>query len=116
MTLYNLLYVTIAIMSPVTKQSGHVGAGAGREQCNINNIQRCRDYTLNPDTALLKKLVAAKRQHIEYEYTDAGIKASMDAVSFELFRFSCDEFFKTADDSRVSVKIDSAKDNKGNVV
>ena len=44
-------------MSLVTKRSGHVGARAGREQCNINNIQRCRDYTLNPDKAVYLQIL-----------------------------------------------------------
>ena len=40
----------------------------------------------------------------------------MDGVSFELFRFSYDDFYKMSDGNRLSVKIDSAKDNRDNVV
>lgn len=82
----------------------------------VRNVHSSRDYTLNPDRALLKKLIAAKRQQVEYVVTGGGIKATMDAVSFELFRFACDDYYQSYNDNLFNVKVDESKDNKGNTV
>ena len=82
---------------------------------NVQNTCSSRDYTLNPDKVLLKKLNAAKRQQVEYLTTGGGIKATMDAVSFELFKFACYDYYHTFN-SKFNVKNDVSKDNKGNTV
>lgn len=75
-----------------------------------------RDYSLNLDKALRKKLQAAKRQHVEYMVKDGGIVANMDAVSFEIFRFSCQQYYSSPVDQIQKVKTDNAKDTRGNIV
>ena len=51
----------------------------------IHNSVSSRDYVLNPDKWLQKKLQATKRQEIEYVIKGGGIVAKLDAVSFGLF-------------------------------
>ncbi|MEW8548708.1 MAG: hypothetical protein AB2693_34840 [Candidatus Thiodiazotropha sp.] len=85
---------------------------AGDVQDSVSN----RDYVLNPDKCLRKKLQAAKRQQIEYAVKDGGIVATMDAVSFELFRYSCKEYYDNPKGHIVRVDRDSAKDSRGNIV
>ena len=40
----------------------------------------------------------------------------MDAVSFELFRLSCDSYFSLSNEKLLNVKIDKSADRKGNMV
>ena len=67
---------------------------------------------LNP----LEKIQVTKRQEIEYVIKGGGIVAKLDAVSFELFHYSCKNFLNNSDDEILRVDIDSAKDGWGNIV
>ncbi|MEW8548790.1 MAG: PHD finger domain-containing protein [Candidatus Thiodiazotropha sp.] len=75
-----------------------------------------RDYALNLDKTFRKKLQAAKRQQVEYMVKDGGIVANMDAMSFEIFRFSCQKYYSSPVGQIQNIKKDSAKDTKGNIV
>ena len=75
-----------------------------------------KDYTLNIDKCLRKKLSAAKRQKIDYTIKGGGLVANLDAVSFELFKYACTEFHSAFNDQIVRVDRDDATDNKGNTV
>ena len=54
-----------------------------------------KNYILNVDKCLKKKLQAAKRQRIENAVKGGGVVATLDGVSFEMFRFACKEFYNT---------------------
>ena len=71
---------------------------------------------MNVDKCLKKKLQAAKRQRIEYAVKGGGVVATLDAVSFEMFRFACKEFYNAPKKQIIRVDADSAKDSKGNIV
>ena len=75
-----------------------------------------KNYTLNVDNCLKKKLQAAKRQRIGYAVNGGGVVATLNAVSFEMFRFACKEFYNTPKKQIIHVDADSAKDSKGNIV
>lgn len=75
-----------------------------------------RDYSLNPDRALRKQLQASRRQHIDYIVKDGGVVANMDAMSFELFRYSCEQFYNSPVSHIQRVKKDSVNDTNGNIV
>ena len=75
-----------------------------------------KKYILKIDKCLKKKLQAAKRQRIEYAVKGGGVVATLDAVSFEMFRFACKEFYNAPKKQIICVDADSAKDSKGNIV
>ena len=82
----------------------------------INETNSNKNYTLNIDKCLRKKLQAARRQKVEYAVKGGGIVANLDAVSFELFKHACSVYQNAFNDQIVRVDKDSATDNKGNVV
>ena len=64
-----------------------------------------------------KKLEATKRRSIVYNYTNGGLTAKLDAVSFELFKEAFDQFICTKKEEKLlSYKCDKSKDKKGNIV
>ena len=65
---------------------------------------------------LLKKLNATKSQQLEYMHTGGGLTTTMDDVTFELLRFSIDQYYNSGDVKQFDVTIDQSKDNKNNVV
>ena len=105
-------------MQKVLKKMSHKANTdiARQSNVNIHNVNSSRDYTLNPDKTLLKKLAATKRQQIQYQTTGGGIKATMDAVSFELFRYACSEYYHSHNSKLFNIKHDKSTDNKGNLV
>ena len=89
---------------------------------NVQNVCSSRDYTLDPDKALLKKktLNAARRQQVEYLTAGGEIEATMDAVSFELFKLPVmtfiPGFYHSHNSKLFNIKNDVSKDNKGNTM
>ncbi|MCW4344959.1 MAG: hypothetical protein N0E48_16630 [Candidatus Thiodiazotropha endolucinida] len=98
----------LAVLSPANNVQTH--------NQNIQDNVVYKDYVLNPDKCLRKKLMAAKRQEIEYAVKGGGVVAKLDAVSFELFHISCKDYFSNSTDDILNVSRDSAKDGKGNIV
>ena len=105
----------MALATNITPVKGGTRSKTSKIQ-TIHNSVSSRDYVLNPDKWLQKKLQATKRQEIEYEIKGGGIVAKLDAVSFELFHYSCKDFFHNSDDEISRVDRDSAKDGRGNIV
>ena len=66
------------------------------------------------DKCLKNKLQAAKRQRIEYAVKGEGVVATLDAVSFEMFRFACKEFYNAP--KKQIICVDAAKDSKVTIV
>ena len=67
---------------------------------------------MNIDKCLKKKLQAAKRQRIEYAVKGGGVVATLDAVSFEMFRLACKDFYNAPKKQIIRVDADSAKDSQ----
>ena len=75
-----------------------------------------RNYALNIDRTLMKKLKATRRPSIEYKHTDGGITATFDAVSFELFKIALSEYYSQYPSTTGVAEIHLDKDKKGNIV
>ena len=53
-----------------------------------------RDYSLNKDKILEKKIAACRQVTAECECTGGGITGRMDTATFELFRSSCSKLYR----------------------
>ena len=94
-------------------ESGNVSSSNIVAQ-NISTTEK--NYTLNIDRTLMKKIKATNRHSIEYKYTDGGITATLDAISFELFKLSLSEYYSKFPASKGVIETHFDKDKKGNVV
>lgn len=74
-----------------------------------------KQYVLNLEKSLLKKLNCAKRNHITYKFTGGGFTAELDAVTFELFRYACDTYYVESANSFNDVSKDHSIDRHGNM-
>ena len=81
---------------------------------NVSTAEK--NYTINIDKTLLKKIKATNRPSVEYKYTDGGITATFDTVSFELFKLSLSEYYTHYPLSKGVVETHFDKDKKNNVV
>ena len=54
-----------------------------------------RNYNLNINRALKRKLQGCEQVNVEYEVKGGGVTGTLDTASFELFRLACTEFFRT---------------------
>ncbi|CAC5405003.1 unnamed protein product [Mytilus coruscus] len=51
------------------------------------------NYTLNLKKSLKNKLESTKRSEIEYVRTRGGVTVKLDAISFELFIYACEQLY-----------------------
>lgn len=75
-----------------------------------------KQYTLNVNKALAKKLEATNRTNVEYKRTDGGLTAKADAISFELMKDAILQFYTRLPADLAEVKVTDSLDNKGNRV
>ena len=54
-----------------------------------------RNYTLDINRALKRKLQGCKLVNVDYEMKAGGVTGTLDTASFELFRLACTEFFRS---------------------
>ena len=73
------------INSPGTSSFSH---NISIDRDNVEHIFSTRDFSLNIDRALKRKINACKEVRVEYDYTAGGITGSMDTATFELFRIA----------------------------
>ena len=71
------------------------------------------NYILNVEKLLNKKLDSAKRTNISYKTTNRGLTAQLDAVSYELFLYACQQFYSNSDNNYEYTKT-NVTDKKGN--
>lgn len=74
------------------------------------------DYKLNIEKSLKKKLESTKRSDIIYEITRGGITVKLDAVSFELFVYACEQYYDINTVSDHDFRKTTATDKQGNNV
>lgn len=79
------------------------------------NHEYTNDYTLNIEKSLKKKLESTKRTEITYELTNGGITAKLDAVTFELFIYACEQYY-SIQTSNCEYSKSVATDKAGNTV
>ncbi|CAC5384311.1 unnamed protein product [Mytilus coruscus] len=73
------------------------------------------NYTLNIGKSLKKKLESTKVTEITYSKTGGGITGKLDAITFELFLYACETYYKNSLDILDFSKT-TATDNVGNNV
>lgn len=74
------------------------------------------DYKLNIEKSLKKKLESTKRSDIIYEITRGGITMKLDAVSFEVFVYACEQYYDIETVSNYDFRKTTATDKQGNNV
>lgn len=103
-------------MAMALNQTALLGDGRSPQRQQIQDANSSKDYILNIDKCLYKKLQATKRQKVEYAVKGGGIVAMLDAVTFEMFRYACNEYFSIPDTQILNVHRDNATDGGGNIV
>ena len=100
--------------------SGHdtrsVNSDGTQTNDNIRQILSTRDFSLNIDRALRRKISGCKQVMVEYECTGGGITGTMDTASFELFRAACTKFYSSLPSEEGTCEIDFSQDKKRKAV
>ena len=79
---------------------------------NIRQILFTRDFSLNIDRALRRKVSGCKQVMVEYECTGGGITGKMDTASFELLRAACTKFYSSLSSEEGTCEIDFSQVKK----
>ena len=69
-----------------------------------------RNYTLNINRALKRKLQGCEQVNVDYEVKAGGVTGTLDTASFELFRLACTEFFNKMPPEEGRCVIDYSED------
>ncbi|CAC5398600.1 unnamed protein product [Mytilus coruscus] len=89
---------------------------ASDRDTNMSSHQNYENnYTLNIGKSLKKKLESTKVTEITYSKTGGGITGKLDAITFELFLYACETYYKNSLDILDFSKT-AATDNVGNNV
>ena len=80
---------------------------------NIRQILSTRDFSLNIDRALRRKISGCKQVMVEYECTGGGITGTMDTASFELFAQLVPSFIVAYHQKKAHAKLILVKIKKG---
>jgi len=84
---------------------------------DININYRQKQFELNLDKTLAKKIEAAKRDVVvEYEFTNGGIVGTTDAATFELLKNAIVHYYGERSESTLSAHIIEDTDKRGMVV
>ena len=83
---------------------------------NIRQILSTRDFSLNIDRTLRRKINGCRQVQVEYECTGGGITGTMDTATFELFRSACTKFYSGLPSDEGSCEIDISQDKKKKAV
>ena len=79
---------------------------------NIKQILSTRDFSLNIDKTLRRKIKGCKQVKGEYECTGGGITGTMDTATFELFRSVCTTFYSGLPPEEGTCKINISQDKE----
>ena len=85
---------------------------------NSQHISHIKDYVLNIEKNLAKKLMATQRKdNILYEFKDGGVVITSDAVTFELIKRATDQYYTNFPPHFGTANIQKSADStKNNVV
>ena len=76
-----------------------------------NSTHTMKNYQLNLEKSLEKKLIAAKRvKSLTYEYTGGGIVAEADAATYELLKTAAIHFYQSYPDEDGKADITNVTD------
>ncbi|MES9884858.1 MAG: hypothetical protein ABW185_28765 [Sedimenticola sp.] len=79
---------------------------------NVQHINSTRDYSINIDRVLRRKISTCREVAVDYNYTNGGVRGLMDTATFELFRSACSAFYGNLPDGEGYVQIDSSSDKQ----
>ena len=71
-----------------------------------------RNYTLNINRSLKRKIQGCEKVNVEYEIKEGGVTGTLDTASFELFRLACTEFFKEMPPEEGRCVVDYSEDKR----
>ena len=80
------------------------------------HVTTVRNYNLNINRTLRRKLNACDAVQVDYNVTGGGITGTLDTASFELFRLSCTSFYKELSTQEGRCVIDISEDKKRRAV
>lgn len=66
-------------------------------------------YILNVEKSIKKKLESTNISEIEYKFTGGGITIQLDAVSFEVFLYACEQCYSNSSNYEISKTTDTDK-------
>lgn len=79
-------------------------------------IVSTRNYSLNINRTLRKRLQGCEEVKVEYEVTGDGVTGNLDTATFELLRLSCTAFFKDFPEQYDRCVIDFSEDKRRRAV
>lgn len=79
---------------------------------NVLHTYSTRDYSLNINKTLRKKINACSEVKVEYELTGGEIMGFMDTATFELFCVACKEFYSHFPSQEGYCELNVSEDNK----
>lgn len=83
---------------------------------NVSVVESAKDYSLNIDKALKKKIAVCHQVKAEYECTGGGITGRMDTATFELFRLACSKLYREFPPDEGFCKVMDIDDKHGKAV
>ena len=85
-------------------------------ESNVALVEAIRDYSLNLDRVLKRKIAACHEVEAEYEVTGGGITGRMDTATCELFRSACRELYREFPPEEGLCKIIDTEDKHGQAI
>ena len=83
---------------------------------NVVCVSSARDYSLNIDKVLKKKIAAYRQVMAEYKCIGGGITGRMDTAAFDFFRSACSKLYREFPLEEGFCKIVDSDDRKGKAV
>ena len=75
-----------------------------------------RNYTLNINRALKRKLEGCELVNVDYEVKVGGVTGTLDTASFKLFQLACSEFFRSLPPEEGRCVTDFSEDKRKSLV
>jgi len=91
------------------------GAEKASDSVAVRTLTETRRYELNKGKTMKKKLAASTNEVFQLTETGGGVKLTLNAGMYELFRHSADEYFQHCSDES-SCKKSDVLDKAGNIV
>ena len=108
----------------MSDETNQCGATADSERQTVNNptssgivqVSTVRNYNLNINKTLRRKLESCELLHVDYKVTGGGITGCLDTASFELLQLACSLFYKELPKHEGRCVIDIIDDKKRRAV
>ena len=84
----------------------------GNKELTRNKANEQRDYSLNLQGAINKKLQATNNEEFVVTTTGGGIKFILNTGTYEVFKLATEAFFKTESTSKITYKQETVTDTQ----